>query len=133
MDFEQNEKVRSSIDRKKNSYYISTEKKRRVRKEIKKDKPKIKEQSQALWLNPLSYKIEELLLSSPQSKQSLIAKFSDYKEIENADNQMFPQTLFFELIAKTPSSINVEYSKLNTTKTLSFPFKIPSKYEQIEK
>ena len=133
MDFEQNEKVRSSIDRKKNSYYISTEKKRRVRKEIKKYKPKIKEQSQALWLNPLSYKIEELLLSSPQSKQSLIAKFSDYKEIENADNQMFPQTLFFELIAKTPSSINVEYSKLNTTKTLSFPFKIPTKYEQIEK
>jgi hypothetical protein len=133
MSFERNEKIRSSIDRKKNSYFISTEKKRRVRKEIKKDKSKIKEQTQSLWLNPISYKIEELLLSSPQSRQSLLAKFSDYKEIGNGEKQMLPQSLFFELIAKTPSSINVEYSKLNTSKVLSFPFKIPSKYEQIEK
>ena len=133
LDFERNEKIRSSVDRKKNTYYISTEKKRKVRKEIKKDKPKIKQQSQALWLNPLSYKIEELLLSSPESKQSLTGKFSNYKEVETADNQMLPFTLFFKLTAKTPSSIEVEYSKLSTEKTLSFPFKIPSKYEQIKK
>ena len=38
LDFEQNDKIRSSIDRKKNKYYISTEKKRKVRKEIKKEK-----------------------------------------------------------------------------------------------
>lgn len=133
LDFERNEKIRSSVDRKKNTYYISTEKKRKVRKEIKKDKPKIKQQSQALWLNPLSYKIEELLLSSPESKQSLTGKFSNYKEVETADNQLLPFTLFFKLTAKTPSSIEVEYSKLSTEKTLSFPFKIPSKYEQIKK
>ena len=59
LEFEQNEKVRSSIDRKKNNYYLSTEKKRKVRKEIKKDKSKIKKQTQVLWLDPITYKINE--------------------------------------------------------------------------
>lgn len=133
INFEINERIRSSVDRKKESYYISTEKKRRVRKEIKKDKVKIKEQSQALWLDPLTYKINELLLSSPESEQSLTGVFSNYKEVTTADNQLFPFTLLFELKAKTPSSIEVAYSKITVGKTLSFPFKIPSKYEQIKK
>jgi len=133
MDFEHNEKIHSSTDRKKDSYYISTEKKRKVRKELKKDKIKVKSQTQSLWLNPLSYKIEELLLSSPESQQSLKGEFTNYKEVETANNQLFPFTLLFELNAKTASSITVNYAKITVGKVISFPFKIPSKYEQIKK
>ena len=133
LDFEHNEKIHSSTDRKKESYYISTEKKRKVRKELKKDKIKIKSQTQALWLNPISYKIEELLLSSPESKQSLKGEFTNYKEVETANSQLFPFTLLFELNTKTSSSITVNYAKIAIGKAVSFPFKIPSKYEQIKK
>jgi hypothetical protein len=133
LEFEQNEKVHSSVDRKKNMYYLSTVKKRKIRKEIKKDKVKVKQQTQAIWLDPLTYKINELILSSPENKQSLNGVFSDYKTITTAKDQLFPYSLFFKLDSETPSTIEVAYTKLSVGKTLTFPFKIPSKYEQIKK
>jgi len=133
LEFERNEKVRSSIDRKKHTYYLSTEKKRKVRKEIKKDRSKIKEQTQVLWIDPLTYKINELMLSSPESKQSLYSVFSEYKELNTSNEQLFPYSLYFKLESTTPSVIEVSYTKLSTGKILSFPFKIPEKYEQIKR
>ena len=133
LDFERNEKIISSIDRKKQAYYLSTEKKRKVRKEIKKDKNKIKGQTQALWIDPLTYRTKELLLSSAENEQSLYGVFTEYKALTSADGQLFPRSLYFKLESKTPSIIEISYTKLSTEKTLSFPFKIPSKYEQIQK
>ena len=133
LDFEQNEKIRSSIDRKKDTYYLSTEKKRKVRKEIKKDRNRIKEQTQVLWIDPITYKITELLLSSPESNQALNCVFSNYEKINTDREQLFPHSLYFKVEAKTPSIIEVSYSKIAVGKELSFPFNIPEKYEQIKK
>jgi hypothetical protein len=129
LDFEMNDKVRSSVDRKKDLYYLSTEKKRRIKKELKKDKDKIKEQSQTLWLNPINFRINELLLSSPQSEKTLKGVYSDYREI---DTQLLPYKMNFSLESKTKVVIDVSYNKFTSGKSLSFSFKIPSKYEQIK-
>ena len=130
LDFDEKTKVHSRVDRKRDLYFLSTEKKRKVQKELKKDKEKIKKQAQVLWLNPMTFKITELLLSSPATKRSLSGEFSDYREIED---QLIPYKLHFVLKSKTTSVIDVKYSKFSIGKSLSFPFKISSKYVEIKK
>ena len=130
LDFEENDKVHSRVDRKKELYFLSTEKKRKVKKELKKDKGKLKQQSQVLWLDPMTFKIRELLLSSPETNRSLAGVYSEYKEI---DTQLIPHDLRFYLKSKSSLKIEMKYNKFSIGKSLSFPFKISSKYVQIEK
>jgi len=134
IDFDHNNKVHSAVDRKKANYYISSIKKRKVKKELKKVekaklKTKIKEQAQAFWLEPIHFKIKEILLKSPEKEQGFKGEYTDHKEI---NDQLFPHELHFKLDSKKPASIDLEYSKVYTGKTLSFPFKIPTKYVQIQ-
>lgn len=130
LDFDENNRVNSRVDRKKDLYFLSTEKKRKIKKELKKDKDKIKKQAQVLWLDPMTFKIQELLLSSPETNRSLMGFYADYKEIEE---QLIPYKLRFELKSNTSNTIEVNYSKFSIGKSLTFPFKISSKYVQIKK
>jgi len=130
LEFEENERVRSRVDRKKDLYYLSSEKKRRVIKELKTDKEKIKKDALVLWLDPSTFKIKELLWSSPTTKRSLSGFYSDYREIET---QLVPYKLHFNLESKTSTNIEVKYTKFSVGKSLTFPFKISSKYVQIKK
>jgi len=129
LDFEMNNKIRTSVDRKKDMYYMSTEKKRNIRKELKKDKDKIKNQSQTLWLDPVTFRINELLLSSAHTEKTVKGTYANYKQIEE---QWLPYNLHFTLSSKSTVNIEASYNKFTTGKTLSFPFKIPEKYVQIE-
>jgi hypothetical protein len=130
LDFNEKDKVHSRVDRKKDLYYLSTEKKRKVKKELQKAKEKIKKEAQVLWLDPISFKIKELLLSSPETNRSLSGKYTDYKEV---DSQLVPDKMHFKLKSKSSQIIEVDYSKFSSGKSLNFPFKISSKYVQIQK
>lgn len=137
IDFEKNEKIRTSIDRKKDYYYIGTEKKRKVKKDIKKEKEVIKNQSQILWVYPETFKIAELLLFDPEKDQSLTGVFSNHKSVSNGEesieqNQLFPFNLNFVVESKKNLKIDVEYGKVTLNKELNLSFKIPEKYEQIQ-
>jgi uncharacterized protein DUF4292 len=129
LEFEKNEKLKTALDRKTNRYFIGTEKKRKVKKDIKKEKEKIKEQSQAIWLIPKTYKIVELLILDPNKDQSLNAIFSKHTDL---NNQLFPYKLAFNIQSKKQLKINVDYNKITLDKEQSYSFKIPSKYEQIQ-
>lgn len=129
LEFEMNDKVRSSVDRKKDLYYLSTVKKRKLKKELEKDKDKLKQQAQALWLDPITFKITEIVLSSSENDNTLTGKYSDFKEY---GSQFIPYDMNFILQSKSTVTIDAEYSKFSVGKSLSFPFKIPSKYEQIK-
>ena len=129
LDFELEEKIHSKVDRKKDLYYLSTLKKRKIKKELEKDKDKIKEQAQALWLDPINFKIKEILLSSADNDNTLLGVYDNYKEF---GSQLIPYKMHFTLKSKSTVTISVEYTKLSVGKSLSFPFKIPAKYEQIQ-
>ena len=130
LDFDEDEKIHSRVDRKKELYFLSTEKKRKVKKEIKKEKEKIKKEAQVLWLDPISFKIKELLLSSPETNRSLSGVYSDYKILET---QLIPDKIRFELKSNSTTTIEIDYSKFSSGKSLTFPFKISSKYVEIKK
>ncbi len=129
IEFEQNEKLKTSIDRKSHRYFIGTEKKRKVKKDRKKDKEKIKEQSEVIWMEPKTFKVLELLVLDPNKDQSLNAYFSKHN---NHEDQLFPHSLKFKIRSKKELSIDVNYNKLTMNKEQSYSFKIPSKYEQIQ-
>jgi len=131
IEFEKEEKdIITNVDKKKHAYYISTEKKRKVRKEIKKDKNKLKELNQAIRLSPETFKIIELILSTPKSDHSLVSKYSDFMELE--DNS-FPQKSDVTLISEKTVNILIDYSKVSIEKEdISFIFKIPAKYEPVQ-
>jgi hypothetical protein len=130
LDFDENERVNSRVDRKKDLYYLSTVKKRKVKKELKKEKEKIKGDGQVLWLDPITFKVKELLLTSPENHRSLVGVYGDYKEVEE---QLIPFEIRFILKATTSNTLEIKYSKFSSGKKLSYPFKISSKYVQIQK
>ncbi|HEY9082137.1 MAG TPA: DUF4292 domain-containing protein [Vicingaceae bacterium] len=131
IEFEKEEKdIIANVDKKKHAYYISTEKKRKVRKDLKKDKNKLKELTQAIWLSPETFKIIELVLSTPKSDHSLVSKYSDFMELEN---NSFPQKIDVTLISEKTVNILIDYSKVSIEKEdISFIFKIPTKYEPVQ-
>lgn len=131
IEFEKEEKdIITNVDKKKHAYYISTEKKRKVRKDLKKDKNKLKELTQAIWLSPETFKIIELVLSTPKSDHSLVSKYSDFMELEN---NSFPQKIDLTLISEKTVNILIDYSKVSIEKEdISFIFKIPAKYEPVQ-
>ena len=130
LDFDVNERVNSRVDRKKELYYLGTVKKRKVKKELKKEKVKIKGEGLVLWLDPITFKVRDLLLTSPGNHRSLAGAYSDYKEVEE---QLIPFELRFLLKATTSNTLEIKYSKFSSGKSLSYPFKISSKYVQIQK
>ncbi|MGB0882808.1 MAG: DUF4292 domain-containing protein [Vicingaceae bacterium] len=130
LDFEEKGRLISRVDRQKDLYYLSTVKKRKVKMELKKDKDKIKEDGQVLWLDPITFKVKELLLTSPESNRSLKGAYSNYKTV---NEQLLPFEGQFLLKSNTSSTVNVKFSKISSGKKLSFPFKISSKYVQIHK
>ena len=130
LDFDEDERVNSRVDRKKGLYYLSTVKKRKVKKELKKEKEKIKGEGLVLWLDPITFKVKELLLTSPRNNRSLLGVYSDYTEVEE---QLIPFELRFLLKATTSNTLDIKYSKFSSGKSLSYPFKISSKYVQIQK
>lgn len=131
IEFEKEEKdIIANVDKKKHAYYISTEKKRKVKKDLKKDKNKLKELTQAIWLSPETFKIIELVLSTPKSDHSLVSKYSDFMELEN---NSFPQKIELKLISEKTVNILIDYSKVSIEKEdISFIFKIPAKYEPVQ-
>ena len=131
IEFEKEEKdIITNVDKKKHAYYISTDKKRKVRKDLKKDKNKLKELTQAIWLSPENFKIIELVLSTPKSDHSLVSKYSDFMELEN---NSFPQKIDVTLISEKIVNILIDYSKVSIEKEdISFIFKIPAKYEPVQ-
>lgn len=130
LDFVEEERVNSRVDRKKELYFLSTVKKRKVKKELKKEKEKIKEDGQVLWLDPITFKVKELLLTSPESHRSLTGIYGDYNKV---GTQLLPFELRFLLKSTTTNTLEINYSKLSSGKEISFPFKISSKYVQIQK
>lgn len=128
LEFEMDDKIYAKVDRKKDLYYLSTIKKRKIKKEFEKDKEKINEQAQVLWLDPVTFKIKEILLSTAENDNTLTGIYSDYEE---HGPQLIPYNMNFTLKSKSTVVINVKFSKISLGKSLSFPFKIPSKYEQI--
>ncbi|MGA8853884.1 MAG: DUF4292 domain-containing protein [Christiangramia sp.] len=80
-------------------------------------------------LNPVSYKAEAQQLAQEQENRSLTVTYSDYQEV---DGHVFPDNI--RIIASeggTSTNIDLTYRNISFNEDVSFPFNIPSGYEEI--
>lgn len=123
--YEDDEKLRSSVDNKR--YLLSTIRKRKLRKAIEKNK-ELKDPVQSIWLDPATFKITQLLFQDFNSNREFMATFGNHKMI---DSTYFPYNIKYNIKAEKKVSISIEYTKVEKGEPQKLPFSIPEKYEQI--
>jgi hypothetical protein len=79
-------------------------------------------------VDPYTYRITSQGLSNLKLNRSLTIFYEDF-EIHNTHN--FAESIDFRILANASLSLNLAYSKINLTKKLKFPFKVPKSYEVI--
>ena len=126
VDFEEDEKLKFSIDNEK--YYLGNIKKRKVERKDKNIRVKESEEVVSLWLNASTYKIEEMLISDLTASRFVRAKFLEHQKFAE---ELIPNQLTYFLNETKDNKVTIEYSKITLNQPISFSFNIPSKYEQV--
>ncbi len=80
------------------------------------------------WVNPDNYQVEKVQLMDVSSQNMASIQYTSF---ENIQDMMVLASFKMSIIAKEKSEINSEFSKITVNESLSFPFKISSKYEAI--
>lgn len=126
--FEEDEKLRFGIDNE--MYYLGNMKKRKANKADEKPEKieRKKDEVVSLWLDEENFKIKKFFLSDLSADRFIRGNYSDYMEVED---QLVPKILAFDIQSKEPTQLNIVYSRLLLNKSLTFSFKISSKYVQV--
>ena len=83
-----------------------------------------------LLLNPGDFKVSQGTLTQPIDDRKLTINYGDYQKIEDDFYPSDISILSTEADAKT--TIEVNYKKIDLNVSVSFPFTIPSGYEEIQ-
>ncbi len=110
-----------------NMYLLTMEKKRKVKRSIKKGKSPTNVIIEKVWLDPLTFRMRRVEMNEiGDDKKKLVVRYDDYRETEG---KMFPYKINISIFADHDIEIDVNYNKVHFDQTLSFPFRIPSKYK----
>lgn len=125
-DFEHYEKAKfkSSVDG--DQYKLATSERSKLKKYIRNTDDETRVFLQQMWLDPESFKINEIKLKElTKDSRKLTATYSDF---ELLDGQLFPYTLNYLIEAEDAIKVKVKYTRITLNENPDFPFKIPSKY-----
>ncbi len=121
-------KFRSSVDN--GLYRMTIRERRKIKKYIKKGEIDTRVLVQQIWLYPETFKIARIDIKEQgeDDKNKLQVYYKDYVMV---NDQLFPSKIRIEITSNKSMYIDVEFNKVLTESPLKFPFKIPSKYENI--
>lgn len=112
----------------KEYYLLSTVNKGMLKKADKKgdEKPeKFDEYIFTNWIDPNSYRVERILAKNiPQNKEVQI----EYANFMEMNDMKLAQEIVCYFQTDKAFQVSINYNKVNLPETLSFPFRIPSKY-----
>ena len=115
-----------SVKADNNMYLLTMEKKRKVKRKIKRGKSPTNVIIEKVWLDPVNFRMRRVEMNEiGDDKKKLVVQYNDYREVEG---KMFPFKIKISVSADKDIVIDVDYSKVHFDETLSFPFRIPSKY-----
>ncbi|MFD2563612.1 DUF4292 domain-containing protein [Aquimarina rubra] len=80
-------------------------------------------------IHPNSFKMSSQQLKQPLENRNLLISYSSYQKVGNQDFPKEIDILASEGISRT--SIKIDYRSVDYNARVSFPFKIPSGYEQV--
>jgi hypothetical protein len=126
--YDEDEKLKSGKD---STYYLlSTIKKRKLKKALK-ENPEVtfsKELAQRIWLNPLTFKIYQIVINDFPNDRTFTANYSNFQVV---DSGYFPFKANFVIQAQKKIILDIDYSKVVLDQPQTMPFNIPAKYERI--
>lgn len=126
-DFEYYEmaEFKASIDG--GQYRLSTTGRSKLKKYVRNSSDAQRVLLQSIWLNPQSFKITHIRLKElTRDSKKLEAAYSDFKTF---NDQLFPTKIKYAIDVAEPMEVTVDYNKIELNQQMSFPFKIPAKYE----
>ena len=94
-------------------------------------KPKVKPEAFELYylLNPSHFKINSQQLAQPETMRILQIDYESYQEVEK---QILPEHIAVHAVEGTEETIiDLDFKSIKLNERLTFPFKIPSGYDQI--
>jgi hypothetical protein len=126
--FYETNSFRASIDN--TEYKLSTTERRKKRKAAEEASNDPIVLLQNIWLNPESYKITRTDVKEyMKDNRKLQATYGNFVAL---DNQRYPSSLQFDIMAEDVYTMKVTYTKVTLGETLSFPFSIPENYDRIK-
>jgi hypothetical protein len=134
VEFYEDERYRLNVDDRACQFQLSTVRKRKLRRVIQGNK-EMKDPVQSIWLKPEDHKIARILFFDFDPNRTFDAKFDKFEKVDSV--QVLPMLIKYEIRAESDPktekkvTINLEYSKVTLNKQQTFPFNIPSSYEQI--
>lgn len=109
-------------------YRLGAAKRSKKKKELMlQDSPNILIQN--IWLNPDNFKITKVNLKEfGQENKQLEMRYSHFSAVQN---QLVPTELDMLLQADKKLKVSLRFSSIEIDESLSFPFKVPSKYSKM--
>lgn len=81
------------------------------------------------FMNPNNFKLNKQEIRNPKKEQLLTVSYPNYTEIKG---EQFPENINIRAIdQKKTTTINLEYRTVEFNQNLTFPFKIPNGYKEI--
>lgn len=121
-------KFRSSVDN--GLYRMTIRERRKIKRFIKKGELNTRVLVQQIWLDPETYRIARIDIKEQgeDNNNKLRVFYRDYIEV---GDQLFPSEMRIEIVSNKSIFIDVDFNKVTMNNPLRFPFKIPSKYENL--
>lgn len=121
-------KYRASVD---NGLYRMTIRERsKIKRYIRKGEIDTRVLVQQIWLDPETFRIARIDVKEQgeEDNKKLRVYYSDYITV---GDQLFPSKVRIEVVSNKSIFIDVTFNKVSINEPLRFPFKIPSKYDNI--
>ncbi|MBS1646955.1 MAG: DUF4292 domain-containing protein [Bacteroidetes bacterium] len=126
--YDDDEKLKPGRDKDNCQYFLSTIRKRRLKKIASGDETP-DDSYQTIWLDNETFKIIALEFDDVKTKRKFKASYSDFKAI---DKYTAPYTLQYNITAEKSIKAEITYSRITLNEVQSFPFKIPKSYDPIQ-
>jgi len=121
------QELKASIDNQ--SYQLESAHRRKLKKYSKLNE-EMNVIYQSIWLNPFTFKIERIKIKEIKNNNKKIDAF--YSNFKSINNQVLPMQYDITISANEDVVIDATLIKAELDDDLSFPFNIPSKYEEIK-
>jgi hypothetical protein len=125
--YEEDEKLKASINKSDCSYTLSTIRKRKLKKVLEGDR-QLADPLQTISLDPSTFKIMRILFLDMQNR-TFTASYDDFAP---EDSMLFPHhAVFYAKGLQKTAKLDVTYKRLTLNEPLEFPFNFPDDCQPI--
>jgi len=124
--YEEDEKLKPGMDKNECKYFLGTVRKRKFKKAMQGSE--LKEPAQSIWLDPEKLKILRIFFTDFNTNRTFDVEYDNFQPV---DSMLFPYKVKFDIKADKNVLVKINYNKVKTDASQTFPFSIPESYERI--